>query len=165
MIIFLIRIMDADWEGICLESCKTSCNIKLLDTPVVWFWKTLLNYDRINQLSSLLNARHYFAISLQNKTKSWLFRQHGEQGYAVSCSSVHRLKMTEVIQQLSRGILSRKSHLQFLHPSAQNPSALTRSITTSIGFCFLVTLAMVVWVSPQYSHINTGNPRQSLPDI
>lgn len=66
-------------------------------------------------------------------------------------SSVHRLKLTEVIQQLSGRIVSRKYHLQFLHPSAQSLSALTSCITTSTchpshgHVCFLLVLSYKYW--------------------
>ena len=61
--------------------------------------------------------------------------------------------------------LQENLNYNFLHHSAQRLSALKRSITNSTVFCFLVALAMVICVLPLYSHIDTGNPSQDLPDI
>lgn len=126
--------------------------------------KNSINYDRINQLNLTAECKALFCHWLTeqnqclNNQTMWRTRLYCQLQLSTQAQA------DRVIQQLLEGILSRKSHLQFLHPS-QSLSTLTRSTTVSTSFCFLVTLAMVICVLPQYSHVNTGNPRRDLPDI
>lgn len=145
MTTFLIRIMDTDWEVLkvqikdtCLESCTSSWNIKLLilTLQLYDFGKPCKLWQ--NKLASLTaEYKASFCNWLIEQNNAWIFRQFGGQGYTVSCSSVHRLKLEEVTQQLSRGMLTRKSQLQF-SPSFRTEAVCTEKIYYNVN-CFLLS--------------------------